>query len=143
MENVPEGAINPHAYQAYTFAPVSQFGPASVRIIFKEKGLNQAQLQVYQASTGIWHTYNINVTVSEDQVIDKPWMSVLPFLHLKTWRMPRCVSWQVKAQMTKLKLTASDYAYPTHTTRQSQPRKPNSPTSSWIESFTLTVTKTT
>ncbi len=39
-------------------------------LFLRRKGLNHAQLQVYQASTGIWHTYNINVTISEDQVID-------------------------------------------------------------------------
>jgi serine protease AprX len=57
----------------YQFAPVvdaSQLaGLIDLSISFKEKSLNQAVVQVYQSSAGIWHPFEIDTSLSDDQEI--------------------------------------------------------------------------
>jgi len=74
MDNIPVDIINPLAYQAYIFTPVvdpdNLPSLVDLRIVFKEKRLNQAQLQVYQASTGVWHTFEIDTLSTDNKFID-------------------------------------------------------------------------
>ena len=74
LDYFPDDQINPHTYQVYSFTPSldpnSMPAEASLRFVFKEKSLNQAQLWVYQASTGRWHTFSIDTLNSDDAFID-------------------------------------------------------------------------
>ncbi|MGD9145320.1 MAG: S8 family peptidase [Anaerolineae bacterium] len=74
MDDIPLGSIDPNRFQTYTFVP--NLGPANLpakvglHLIFKEEDLGQAQAQVLQASTGIWHTFEIDTLSSDNTNID-------------------------------------------------------------------------
>jgi len=74
MDFIPRNTLNPYVYQAYTFQP--SFDPddlpglIDLRLVFKEKSLNQAQLQIFQASTRAWHTFDIETLSTNDRFID-------------------------------------------------------------------------
>lgn len=73
LEYIPAQELNLHAYQKYTFYPnvdpANLPGLVDLKFVFKEKGLQQAQLQVYQASTRTWHALDIDTLGSEDMLI--------------------------------------------------------------------------
>jgi subtilisin family serine protease len=74
LDEIPVNEVNPHIYQGYTFAPSvdpsNLPGVADLRFIFKEKSLNQALLQVYQASTRTWHSFELDTLSTDDAYID-------------------------------------------------------------------------
>ena len=65
---------DPFVFQRYTFTP--SVDPARLpvwpicRVVFKEKSLGTAHVQVYQASTGLWHTFELDTLSTDDQTID-------------------------------------------------------------------------
>jgi serine protease AprX len=67
-------AINPGQYLSFTFTPT--FDPTDppavieLNFVYKEEDIIVAQLQVNQKSTGIWHTFNLNATSTNKQVLN-------------------------------------------------------------------------
>ena len=74
LDDLPSDTISPFVFQSYGFAidvdAENLPAQAALRFVFKEKMLNRARLEVYQASTGIWHPFEIDTLVSEDAEID-------------------------------------------------------------------------
>jgi serine protease AprX len=74
LDEIPLNAIDANQGQVYTFNPVidpaDMPGLVDLRFIFKEKSLGQAQLQVYQASTQTWHTFEVDTLSTNDRYID-------------------------------------------------------------------------
>jgi serine protease AprX len=74
MDDIQVGSIDPNKFQTYTFAPnldpANLPGDVELRLVFKEENLAQAQVQVLQASTGVWHTFEIDTLSSDNKEID-------------------------------------------------------------------------
>ena len=74
LGEIAENAIDPFSYQSYTFAPAldpdNPISHVELRFVFKEKGLNQARLEVYQVSTRTWHPFEIDTTRRNHGFID-------------------------------------------------------------------------
>lgn len=74
LDTIPKFDLNPHAYQTFSFNPdvdpSNLPGAVNLRFAFKEKSLNQAQVQVYQSSTSAWHPFEIDTLKSNDAIID-------------------------------------------------------------------------
>ena len=74
MSDIAQAAKgHPGIYQEYVFAPSfdSNNFPSLIelRFAFKEKDLNDARLSVLQNSTGIWHDFALDTSVSDDAYI--------------------------------------------------------------------------
>ena len=74
FNDVSENGFNPHLFQEYTFPPITVDptdlpGLVDLEFEFKEKDLVEAQLWVLQASTQIWHPFEINVLQTNDEDI--------------------------------------------------------------------------
>jgi serine protease AprX len=74
LDYFPVRDLNPHVYQSYTFTPTvdpeNLPGLMDLNFVFKEKSLNNAQIQVYQTSTRIWHSFDIDTLSTDDRVIN-------------------------------------------------------------------------
>ncbi len=74
FDDIPRSDIRPNAYQGFLFAPAVDPSTlpelVDLRLVFKEKGLRAAQVQVFQSSTGEWHVFPIDTTLTEDALID-------------------------------------------------------------------------
>jgi subtilisin family serine protease len=74
LDDIPLNDLSPFVYQAYVFAPTVDPNHlpqgAALHFVFKEKSLNHAQLQVRQASTQIWHSFDIDTLSTNDEFID-------------------------------------------------------------------------
>ena len=74
LEEIPLGATSPFVFQGFTFQPTldsaSLPGSVGLHVVLKEKNLNQARLEVLQASTGTWHPLEIDTLSTNDAWID-------------------------------------------------------------------------
>ncbi len=74
LDSVPQDVIDPHLFQGYNFSaavdPNNLPGLVDLRFVFKEKGLASARIEVRQASTGVWHPFEIDVNSTDDQFIN-------------------------------------------------------------------------
>ena len=69
-----KGGLSEGNYHLYTFAPgvysTALPGVIDLNFVFKENQLDQAQLEVYQASTGTWHLFPIDTHTGDGQDIN-------------------------------------------------------------------------
>jgi serine protease AprX len=74
MDYFPTQTLNPNVYQSYTFAatvdPANLPALIDLQFVFKEKSLNHAQVQVWQASTRSWYSFDIDTLGTDDKFIN-------------------------------------------------------------------------